>query len=213
VWLNSPSNPTGRVLPPEHLRKVVDWARERGSVVVSDECYLALDWETAPVSVLHDSVSGGSHEGLLAVHSLSKSSNLAGYRAGYVTGDPALVARLLAVRKHAGMIVPHPVQAAITAALGDDEHVAEQKARYAARRAVLKPALESAGFTVDHSEAGLYLWSTRGEDAWTTVDWLAERGILAAPGTFYGPTGDRHVRVALTATDERVEAAAKRLIP
>ena len=211
VWLNSPSNPTGRVLPPEHLRKVVDWARARGAVVVSDECYLSLGWETEPVSVLHESVTGGSHDGVLAVHSLSKSSNLAGYRAGYVTGDPALVERLLAVRKHAGMIVPHPVQAAITAALGDDEHVAAQKACYAARRAVLKPALEAAGFTIDHSEAGLYLWSTRGENAWTTVDWLAERGILAAPGTFYGPTGDKHVRIALTATDERVEAAAKRL--
>ncbi|MGB3444201.1 MAG: succinyldiaminopimelate transaminase [Actinophytocola sp.] len=212
VWLNSPSNPTGQVLPPEHLRKVVDWARERGVVVVSDECYLTLGWETAPVSVLHDSVSGGSHEGLLAVHSLSKSSCLAGYRAGYVTGDPALVARLLAVRKHAGMIVPHPVQAAITAALDDDEHVAVQKTRYAARRAVLRPALAAAGFTIDHSEAGLYLWSTRGEDAWATADWLADRGILTAPGTFYGPTGDRHVRVALTATDERVAAAAERLL-
>ncbi len=211
VWLNSPSNPTGRVLPPEHLRKVVDWARARGAVVVSDECYLSLGWETEPVSVLHESVTGGSHDGVLAVHSLSKSSNLAGYRAGYVTGDPALVERLLAVRKHAGRIVPHPVQAAMTAALGDDEHVAAQKAAYAARRAVLKPALAAAGFTIDHSEAGLYLWSTRGENAWATVDWLAERGVLAAPGTFYGPTGDRHVRIALTATDERVEAAAKRL--
>jgi succinyldiaminopimelate transaminase len=211
VWLNSPSNPTGRVLPVEHLRKVVEWGRSCGAVVVSDECYLTLDWESAPVSILHPSVSGGSLDGLLAVHSLSKSSCLAGYRAGYVTGDPALVSRLLAIRKHAGMIVPHPVQAAITAALTDDTHVAEQKARYAARRAVLRPALEGAGFTVDHSEAGLYLWSTRGEDAWATVGWLASRGILAAPGTFYGPTGDRHVRVALTATDERVETAAKRL--
>jgi aspartate/methionine/tyrosine aminotransferase len=129
-----------------------------------------------------------------------------------VTGDPALVSRLLAVRKHAGMIVPHPVQAAMTAALADDDHVATQKARYAARRAVLRPALEAAGFTIDHSEAGLYLWSTRGEDAWATVNWLADRGILAAPGTFYGPTGDKHVRIALTGTDERVEAAAKRLL-
>jgi succinyldiaminopimelate transaminase len=211
VWVNSPSNPTGRVLPPEHLRKVVDWARARGAVVVSDECYLPLGWEDQPVSILHESVSGGSHDGVLAVHSLSKSSNLAGYRAGLVTGDPALVARLLTIRKHAGMIVPHPVQAAITAALTDDEHVATQKATYAARRAVLKPALQAAGFTIDHSEAGLYLWSIRGEDAWTTVDWLAERGILVAPGTFYGPTGDRHVRVALTASDDHVAAAAKRL--
>jgi succinyldiaminopimelate transaminase len=211
VWLNSPSNPTGRVLPVSHLRKVVEWGRSCGAVVVSDECYLTLGWETEPVSILHPSVSGGSLDGLLAVHSLSKSSCLAGYRAGYVTGDPTLVSRLLAIRKHAGMIVPHPVQAAITAALADDSHVAEQKARYAARRAVLRPALEHAGFTIDHSEAGLYLWSTRGEDAWATVDWLASRGILAAPGTFYGPTGDKHVRIALTATDERVEAAAKRL--
>jgi aspartate/methionine/tyrosine aminotransferase len=145
------------------------------------------------------------------VHSLSKSSCLAGYRAGYVTGDPALVSRLLAIRKHAGMIVPHPVQAAMTAALSDDAHVATQKARYAARRAMLRPALENAGFTVDHSEAGLYLWATRGEDAWATVERLATRGILVAPGTFYGPTGDKHVRVALTASDERVETAAKRL--
>jgi succinyldiaminopimelate transaminase len=212
VWLNAPSNPTGRVLPPEHLRKVVSWARERGAVVVSDECYLTLGWETEPVSVLHPSVSGGSHEGVLAVHSLSKSSSLAGYRAGYVTGDPKLVAALLAVRKHAGMIVPHPVQAAMTAALSDDSHVAEQKARFAGRREVLRPALAAAGFTIDASEAGLYLWATRNEDAWATVDWLATRGILVAPGTFYGPTGSRHVRIALTATDERVEAAAKRLV-
>jgi succinyldiaminopimelate transaminase len=111
LWLNSPSNPTGRVLPVEHLRKVVDWARERGAVVASDECYLSLS--AAPhraVSVLHPEVCGGSHEGLLAVHSMSKSSNLAGYRAAFVAGDPALVAALLEVRKHAGMIVPRPVQ-------------------------------------------------------------------------------------------------------
>jgi succinyldiaminopimelate transaminase len=213
VWLNSPSNPTGRVLPAEHLRKVVEWARERNTVVVSDECYLTLGWETTPVSVLHPSVCGDSHDGVLAVHSLSKSSSLAGYRAGYVTGDPALVAALLAVRKHAGMIVPHPVQAAMTAALSDDDHVTAQRARFGARRTVLRNALTAAGFTIEHSEAGLYLWATRGEDAWTTVDWLAERGILVAPGTFYGPTGGAHVRVALTATDERVAAAAARLTP
>jgi succinyldiaminopimelate transaminase len=211
VWLNSPSNPTGRVLPVAHLRKVVEWARSCGAVVVSDECYLALGWESSPVSILHPSVSGGSLDGLLAVHSLSKSSNLAGYRAGLLTGDPTLVSRLLTIRKHAGMIVPHPVQAAITAALSDDDHVATQRARYAARRAVLRTALETAGFTIEHSEAGLYLWCTRDEDAWTTVDWLAARGILVAPGTFYGPTGDTHVRIALTGTDERIEAAAKRL--
>jgi succinyldiaminopimelate transaminase len=211
VWVNSPSNPTGRVLPVEHLRKVVDWARERGAVVASDECYRELGWEDEPVSVLHPDVCGGDHTGLLAVHSLSKRSNLAGYRAGFVSGDPALVAELLAVRKHAGMIVPAPVQAAMVAALTDTGHVAAQRERYARRREVLRAALARAGFRVDHSTAGLYLWATRDEDCWQTVGWLADRGILVAPGTFYGTAGDRHVRVALTATDERVAAGAERL--
>ncbi len=211
VWLNSPSNPTGKVLPVEHLRKVVDWARERGTIVVSDECYLSLAWDTEPLSVLDRDVCGGDLTGLIAVHSLSKSSSLAGYRAGFVTGDPSLVASLLEIRKHAGMMVPRPVQEAMTAALSDDDHVDVQRERYRARRAVLRTALERAGFRIDHSQAGLYLWCTRGEDAWQTVDWLAERGILVAPGTFYGPTGGQHVRVALTATDERVASAAERL--
>jgi succinyldiaminopimelate transaminase len=211
VWINSPSNPTGKVLPPAHLRKVVDWARERGAVVASDECYLSLGWETEPVSVLHDSITGGDYTGVLAVHSLSKRSNLAGYRAGYLGGDPAIVKDLLAVRKHAGMIVPGPVQAAMVAALGDESHVAAQRALYAARRSALRAALTDAGFGITHSEAGLYLWVSRGEDCWATVDWLAARGILAAPGTFYGPSAAQHVRIALTATDERVAAAVKRL--
>ncbi|WP_221245767.1 succinyldiaminopimelate transaminase [Actinoplanes campanulatus] len=211
IWINSPSNPTGRVLPVAHLRKVVDWARERGVTVVSDECYLSLGWETTPVSVLADEVTGGDHTGVLAVHSLSKRSNLAGYRAGFVGGDPALVAELLAVRKHAGMIVPAPVQAAMIAALTDETHVADQRARYAARRDTLRTALTKAGFEISHSEAGLYLWATRDEDCWATVDRLARRGILAAPGAFYGPAAARHVRIAMTATDERVAAAADRL--
>jgi succinyldiaminopimelate transaminase len=211
VWLNSPSNPTGRVLPVEHARKVVAWARERGAVVASDECYVELPWEATPVSVLHPAVCDGSHEGLLSVHSLSKRSNLAGYRAGFVAGDVALVRALLEVRKHAGMMVPAPVQAALVAALGDDAHVVEQQARYAGRRAELRRALVGAGFAIEHSEAGLYLWATRGEPCWQTVEWLAARGVLVAPGSFYGAAGDRHVRVALTATDERVAAAVERL--
>lgn len=211
IWLNSPSNPTGRVLGVEHLRKVVDWARQRGTVVVSDECYLALGWECDPVSVLHPEVNGGSTEGILAVHSLSKSANLASYRAGFITGDPRLVGELLAVRKHAGMIVPRPVQEAMRAALSDDSALDEQRARYAERRDVLRKALLGNGFRIDHSEAGLYLWATRDEDCWATVEWFAQRGILVAPGAFYGPSGARHVRVALTATDERVNAAAERL--
>jgi succinyldiaminopimelate transaminase len=211
VFLNSPSNPTGAVLGVEHLRKVVGWARDRGAVVASDECYLGLGWDAEPVSVLHPSVCGGDHTGLLAIHSLSKTSSLAGYRAGFVAGDPALIAELLAVRKHAGMMVPTPIQAAMVAALDDDEHEKEQRERYARRRDVLLPAVRSAGFTVDHSEAGLYLWATRGEPCRTTVDWLAERGVLVAPGEFYGPRGAQYVRMALTATDERIDAAVARL--
>lgn len=133
VWVNSPGNPTGRVLPATHLRKVVDWARERGAVVASDECYLPLGWEAEPVSVLSPEVCGGSYDSVLAVHSLSKRSNLAGYRAGFVAGDPALVAELLKIRKHAGMIVPAPVQAAMVAALGDQAHADAQRERYRAR--------------------------------------------------------------------------------
>jgi succinyldiaminopimelate transaminase len=211
IYLNSPSNPTGRVLGVDHLRKVVGWARERGVLVASDECYLSLGWDAEPYSVLHPAVCDGDHSGLLALHSLSKSSSLAGYRAGFVAGDPRLVAELLAVRKHAGMMVPTPVQAAMVAALDDDAHECEQRYRYARRREVLLPAFRSAGFTVEDSEAGLYLWATRGESCRDTVGWLAQRGILTAPGEFYGPRGAQHVRVALTATDERIAAAVERL--
>jgi succinyldiaminopimelate transaminase len=213
LWVNSPANPHGQVLGVDHLRKVVEWARDRGTILVSDECYLEFGWddEVPALSVLHPTVCGDSHAGLLAVHSLSKRSNLAGYRAGFVTGDSQLIAELLEVRKHAGMIVPAPVQAAMVAALDDDAHVDVQRARYLARRALLLPALVSAGFTVDHSQGGLYLWATRDEDCWTSIEWLAQLGILAAPGIFYGAAGRRHVRIALTATDERVAEAARRL--
>jgi succinyldiaminopimelate transaminase len=211
LWLNSPSNPTGRVLDVAELRAAVAWAREHGVLVVSDECYLELCWEAAPVSVLHPEVCGGTYEGIIALNSLSKRSNLAGYRAAFAVGDPRVLGELLAVRKHGGMMVPAPVQAATVAALADDAHVAEQRARYAARRAGLRTALLASGFRVDHSEASLYLWATRDEPCWETVGDLARRGILVAPGDFYGPGGERHVRVAFTATDERVEAAVGRL--
>ena len=211
VWVNSPANPDGRVLPAEHLAKVVAWARERGAVVASDECYLEFGWDVEPVSILHPSVCGDSHEGLLAVHSLSKRSNMAGYRAGFVAGDPGLVAQLHEVRRHAGMVVPGPVQAAMAAALRDGAHVLEQRRRYRARREMLRSALLAAGFTIEHSEGSLYLWATRGEPAMETVDWLARRGVLVAPGDFYGAAGARHVRLSLTATDERVQAGCLRL--
>jgi succinyldiaminopimelate transaminase len=212
LWLNSPSNPTGKVLGAADLRRIVAWAREHGVLVVSDECYAELSWEgTTPVSVLHPDVCGDSHDGLLAVHSLSKRSNFAGYRGAFLTGDPAAVRELLAVRKHTGMIVPAPVQAAMTAALGDRAHAVEQKERYARRRAGLRAAFEAAGFRIEHSEASLYLWATRAEDCWQTVGDLSKLGILVAPGEFYGPAGGRFVRIAFTATDERVAAAVHRL--
>ncbi|MEP7159786.1 MAG: succinyldiaminopimelate transaminase [Dermatophilaceae bacterium] len=226
IWVNSPGNPTGRVLGVEHLRKVVDWARTRGAVVVSDECYAELDWRegvaadgrrlgggrpgTVP-SLLHPDVCGGDHTGLLACYSLSKQSNLAGYRAAFLAGDVAIVREVLEVRKHAGMMMPAPVQAAMAVALGDDTHVAEQRERYAGRRAVLAPALVEAGLRIEDSEAGLYLWCTRDEDCWATVEALASLGILAAPGAFYGTRSQQHVRLALTASDERIAAAATRL--
>lgn len=211
LWLNSPSNPTGRVLSKEALREAVAWAREHGVLVFSDECYLELGWDAEPVSVLHPEVCGGSYEGIVAVHSLSKRSNLAGYRSAFAVGDAAVLGDLLQIRKHGGMMVPAPVQAATIAALGDDAHVASQRERYAARRAALRGALEATGFRIEHSEASLYLWATRDEPCWETVRALSERGVLVAPGDFYGPAGGRFVRVAFTATDERVAAAVRRL--
>jgi aspartate/methionine/tyrosine aminotransferase len=189
----------------------VDWGREHGVLIVSDECYLEFGWDAEPVSLLRPDVCGGSHQGLLVVHSLSKRSNLAGYRGGFVAGDRTLIATLLEIRKHLGLLVPGPVQAAMTAALSDDSHVEVQRGRYLRRRALLRPALEAAGFRIDHSLGGLYLWATRGEPCMQTVGRLAELGILVAPGDFYGTAGAQHVRIALTATDERIEAAADRL--
>lgn len=219
VWLNSPANPTGAVLGVEDLRAVVEAARRAGAVVASDECYALLPWAEPWVSegvpsLLDPRVTDGDPTNLLVVHSLSKQSNLAGYRAAFVAGDPALVGRLLEVRKHAGMMLPAPVQAAMRVALDDDAHVAEQRARYLRRRTVLRDALLDAGMTVDASPAGLYLWVSApgaGQDCWATVRDLAEFGILVAPGSFYGPDGARHVRVALTAPDAAVDEAAARL--
>lgn len=212
AWINSPSNPTGRVLAAARLGELVRWARSTGAVLASDECYIDLGFEAAPVSVLHPAVRGPSLDGLVAVFSLSKRSSMAGYRAGFAAGDPELIRAITQFRRHAGLMVPAPVQAAMTAALDDDDHARVQHARYARRRSVLRPALERAGWAVSHSEAGLYLWAARpGLDCWDSVELLASIGILVSPGAFYGPAGAGHIRVALTATDERIGAAAARL--
>ncbi|PFG33750.1 succinyldiaminopimelate transaminase [Sanguibacter antarcticus] len=220
VWVNSPGNPSGTVLGVDALREIVDAARAIGAVVVSDECYAELAWtepwasEGVP-SILDARVNGGSHEGLLAAYSLSKQSNLAGYRAALVAGDLALVTRLVGLRKHLGMIVPAPVQAAMIAALADDAHVAAQREVYRRRREALVAALSATGLAIDGSEAGLYLWARSADDpgrsGWSIAAELAESGVLVAPGAFYGAAAERHVRVALTATDERIDQAAQRL--
>jgi succinyldiaminopimelate transaminase len=212
IWINSPSNPTGQILNLDALKYRVAWARERGALVASDECYGEFGWQAEPISVLHPSVNGGRHNGLLAVHSLSKRSNVAGYRAGFIAGDRDVVADLLLIRKHAGMLVPRPVQEAMIALLDDHDHVEQQRKRYLRRRTILRPALEAAGFRIEYSEGAIYLWATHDEDCHASVDFLARLGILVAPGDFYGPAARRHVRVALTATDERVAAAAARLV-
>ncbi|UNK46981.1 succinyldiaminopimelate transaminase [Arthrobacter sulfonylureivorans] len=219
VWVNSPGNPTGIVRDQDELRALVEDARKLGAVVASDECYAELgwgSWDTARggqivPSVLDPAVAQGSHQGLLCTYSLSKQSNLAGYRAAFLAGDPELMPNLINSRKHAGMIVPFPVQAAMRAALQDDAHVQEQKNLYRGRRERLLPALEKFGLTIHHSEAGLYLWGTAGEDTWTTVGRFAELGIVIGPGVFYGDAGNGYVRVALTGSDERIDAAVERL--
>ena len=216
VWINSPGNPDGRVLSIPELRAVVARARELGAIVASDECYAAFGWEGGwdaerIPSVLDPRVIDGNRRNILAVYSLSKESNLAGYRAAFVAGCRRVISTLTTVRKHAGLMVPAPVQAAMIAALNDDAHVSVQRERYVARRAILKPALESAGFRIDNSEAGLYLWATEGRDAWESIDRLASHGILAGPGVFYGDHFPEHIRLALTASDERIAEAAFRL--
>jgi succinyldiaminopimelate transaminase len=214
LWLNDPSNPTGVSATPDEMRAAVAWARERGIVVASDECYAEFTYDAAgrpadPVTAL---LAGT--EGVLAVHSLSKRSNMAGLRAGFVAGDAALVAYLGEVRKHGGLMTPAPVQAAAVAALGDDGHVREQQARYARRRAQVLPALGAHGLVHDGGPSAFYLWLRRAEgasDGWDIVAELASHGLLVAAGDFYGPAGAGHARLALTLTDEQVALVCERL--
>lgn len=222
VWINSPANPTGIVQDADAMRAIVDDARSRGAVVASDECYAELgwdQWEDTPIpSILHDTVSGGDLTGLLSVYSLSKQSNMAGYRAAFVAGDAELIAALINLRSHTGMVVPGPIQQAMIAALGDDDHVAEQKARYRDRRTQLLTALKTAGLAVEHSEAGLYLWvcdpavtQPTADDSWALVERFAQAGMLVGPGVFYSPAGNGYIRLSLTATDDAITRAVARL--
>jgi len=209
AWLNSPSNPTGRVHSVSEIQAAINWSRRNNSILISDECYLEFDDTATSFSVL--SQTDGDNTNILALHSLSKRSSMAGYRAAFMVGDSSLIARIRELRKHAGMMVPLPVQKAMTVAVADDVHVSEQRARYNARRNALRPALEAVGFRIEFSNSGLYLWCTRDEDAWTSVEWLAQRGILATPGSFYGAAGAQFIRLAMTVTDEQIFDAVSRL--
>ena len=209
AWINSPSNPTGRVHTESELRAAINYSRSHNAPLVSDECYLEFGDKSQPSSIL--SFTDGDNSNILAVQSLSKRSSMAGYRGAFVVGDPALIKKILEIRKHAGMMVPLPIQHAMIAALSDDAHVQEQRARYNQRRKTLAPALECIGFKIEHSEAGLYIWCTRGEDSWKSVEALAQLGILVTPGIFYGSDGAQHVRIAMTATDDAIADAAARI--
>ena len=155
AWINSPSNPTGRVHTVTELEAVIAWGRANNSIIASDECYLDFGHLSKPASILM--YTKGENKNILAVHSLSKRSSMAGYRAGFLIGDPDLISRIREIRKHSGMIVPLPIQSAMTAALSDELHVAKQRELYNARRERLKPALERVGFRIEETRAGLYI--------------------------------------------------------
>lgn len=209
AWVNTPSNPTGRVHSESELREAIKWSRNSGATLVCDECYIDFGDSAQPTSLLK--YTDGDNSNILVVHSLSKRSSMAGYRGAFLIGDPKLIAEIREIRKHAGMMVPLPIQNAMVAALSDEKHVEVQRDRYNARRAILAPALISAGFKIEESAAGLYIWCTRSENCWKSVEWLANLGIVATPGTFYGELGASHIRIAMTATDAQISDAAARI--
>lgn len=214
LWLNEPGNPTGTAASRAQFEAAVAWARARDIVVASDECYVEFTYDAqgdpaAPATALH-----AGPEGVLVVHSLSKRSNMAGIRVGFIAGDAQLVHYLGELRRHAGLMVPSPVQAAAIAALNDDDHVAEQRARYAHRRRMLLPALEDFGLVHDGGTSAFYLWMRDVEgtdDGWEIAARLAEAGLLCAPGDLYGARGADHVRISLTAPDDRIALTIERL--
>jgi succinyldiaminopimelate transaminase len=207
LWVNSPANPSGGL---SDLAAAAKWGRRREVPVFSDECYTEFTWDGPPRSVLQS----GS-EGVVAVHSLSKRSNLAGVRAGFFAGDPELVEYLRSVRQHAGLMVPGPVQAAAAVALADDEHVAAQRERYFERLQFLAGSLTAAGIPVAVPAGGFYLWARvpdRWPDAWAlAADLAAVAGLLVSPGDLYGEAGRGHVRIAVVQPMERLALVAQRL--
>ncbi|MFI5052782.1 MAG: succinyldiaminopimelate transaminase [Acidimicrobiia bacterium] len=214
LWCNDPCNPTGVGATPTAMRGAVEWARERGIVVASDECYAEFTYDDAGQAVAPVTALAAGDDGVLAVHSLSKRSNMAGLRAGFVAGDAELVVYLGEIRKHGGLMTPAPVQAAAAAALGDDAHVREQQHRYAARRATLLPALETLGLVHDGGPSTFYLWlrdAAGDRDGWAIAADLAATGLLVAPGEIYGEAGAQHARIALTITDAQVALVCERL--
>jgi succinyldiaminopimelate transaminase len=205
LWVNSPANPTGELVD---LGAAAGWGRAHGIPVLSDECYVEFTWEGPPRTVLEHGT-----EGVLAVHSLSKRSNLAGVRAGFYAGDTTLVGYLKEVRKHAGVLVPGPVQAAAVAAWGDDEHVERQRLRYRQRLASMRDALKLVGVEAPMPAGAFYLWAPApAGDAWAFAAHLAERaGVLVSPGDFFGPDGAGHVRLAAVVPEERLALVHERL--
>jgi succinyldiaminopimelate transaminase len=205
LWVNSPANPTGDLAD---LGAAAAWGRAHGVPVLSDECYAEFTWDGLPHSILEHGL-----DGVLAVHSLSKRSNLAGLRVGFYAGDTELVHYLSEVRKHAGFMVPGPVQAAAAVALDDDDHVDAQRERYLERLQYFADVLRAEGAKVDLPGGSIYLWARApGDDAWAFTRDLAERGgCLVSPGDLYGPAGAGHVRVAMVQPLERLALVAERL--
>ena len=205
LWVNTPGNPAGGL---DDLGAAAAWGRRHDVPVFSDECYIEFTWDGPPHTILEHGLYG-----VVAVHSLSKRSNLAGARAGFYAGDPDLVAYLREVRKHAGFMVPGPVQAAAVAAFGDDDHVTVQRKRYEARLQRMRSILATIGVDAPMPGGGFYLWPAAPDgDAWAFARRLAtDAGALVSPGEFYGPAGAGHVRLALVAPDDRLDLIAARL--
>jgi succinyldiaminopimelate transaminase len=205
LWVNSPGNPAGAL---DDLAAAAAWGSSHGVAVFSDECYAEFTWAGRPATILEHGL-----EGVVAVHSLSKRSNMAGLRVGWYAGDPSIVGYLREVRKHAGLMVPGPVQRAAVAALGDQAHVSDQRERYQARLESARRILAAVGLEAPMPQGGFYLWGTvPGGDEWAWTTWLANQGgALVSPGSFYGAPGAGHVRVALVCPLEKLRLLASRL--